>query len=289
MAYSVVVKELKSSDGNKIYAEAIGDPSKPSIILVHGIMLSCAIWDNLFEDQKLVERLYLIRYDVRGHGRSGKPDSIEGHASSLYAADFKTVADAFGAKKPLEGTTGADICAHLDPIPLAGMVYMCALPYVDPALIQAVATPALLNVAKGVTVDDNAVSAIDSRIKFTEALFRDHHSVPWKTKLTCLGSSTLMAPRDCRFVISRPQNEEKLMEAGRNGMPLLVIVAAHDEVVNGEVAVKTFEPHFTRIEVKRISNSGHAAHIDQQDEFVNVLLEFTLGCKHLSNKLYAVL
>lgn len=41
-----------------------------------------------------------IRYDIRGHGRSGMPTTPEGHASKLYADDFKAVAEAFGLRKP---------------------------------------------------------------------------------------------------------------------------------------------------------------------------------------------
>jgi len=44
---------------------------------------------------------FQVRYDVRGHGRSGKPPSIEGHASSLYADDFEAVIRGFKLKKPV--------------------------------------------------------------------------------------------------------------------------------------------------------------------------------------------
>lgn len=38
---------------------------------------------------------------MRGHGRSGKPDSIEGYSSRLYADDFMAVLDAFNVKRPV--------------------------------------------------------------------------------------------------------------------------------------------------------------------------------------------
>jgi pimeloyl-ACP methyl ester carboxylesterase len=42
-----------------------------------------------------------VRYDIRGHGRSGKPSTAEAYHSRLFADDFKTVVDAFGLKKPV--------------------------------------------------------------------------------------------------------------------------------------------------------------------------------------------
>ena len=38
---------------------------------------------------------------MRGHGRSGKPASMEGHASALYAADFEAVVNTFQLRKPV--------------------------------------------------------------------------------------------------------------------------------------------------------------------------------------------
>ena len=42
-----------------------------------------------------------VRYDMRGHGRTVKPDSIDGYASDLYAADFAAVMDEFKVKRPI--------------------------------------------------------------------------------------------------------------------------------------------------------------------------------------------
>ncbi|KAJ7672085.1 hypothetical protein B0H17DRAFT_1084367 [Mycena rosella] len=49
----------------------------------------------------MLEKLYLVRYDVRGHGRSGKPATPEGYDSALYAADFAAVCEAFGLNMPV--------------------------------------------------------------------------------------------------------------------------------------------------------------------------------------------
>lgn len=51
----------------------------------------------LFSD-KNTERVFQVRYDMRGHGRSGKPDTIEGYSSQLYADDYAAVAHAFKLK-----------------------------------------------------------------------------------------------------------------------------------------------------------------------------------------------
>jgi hypothetical protein len=43
---------------------------------------------------------FQIRYDARGHGRSGKPDTAAGYESGRYAEDVEAIINAFGLTKP---------------------------------------------------------------------------------------------------------------------------------------------------------------------------------------------
>ena len=91
---------LTSSDGTKIWSESAGNPSKPALVFIHGLSCSALGFDKQFVDQGLLENFHLIRYEMRGHGRSGQPLEAEAYQSLRYAEDFKTVCDAFGAAKP---------------------------------------------------------------------------------------------------------------------------------------------------------------------------------------------
>jgi pimeloyl-ACP methyl ester carboxylesterase len=42
-----------------------------------------------------------VRFDMRGHGRSGKPATLEGYSSRDYADDFNAVVKAFELQKPV--------------------------------------------------------------------------------------------------------------------------------------------------------------------------------------------
>ncbi len=46
------------------------------------------------------DALLQVRYDLRGQGRSGHPDTAEAHVSKLYADDFAAICNAFGLKRP---------------------------------------------------------------------------------------------------------------------------------------------------------------------------------------------
>ena len=93
-------QRLASPDGTLIYAEAAGNPAKPHLIFVHGLSLSSLVFDCIFTDARYTEQFYLVRYDLRGHGRSEKPRDPTTYASERFAQDFAAVVEAFGMKQP---------------------------------------------------------------------------------------------------------------------------------------------------------------------------------------------
>ena len=152
-------KIVTSSDGLQIFTESAGKEGAPAgkspslppdsansflmqhciVIFLHGLACTSAAFDPLFEDRNLTSSLFMvsrisflfnrlsdnpfgvqIRYDTRGHGRTGGPDNPEGYVSKrnvtssqmssgsmglkegfiVYADDFSAVAAAYGVKKP---------------------------------------------------------------------------------------------------------------------------------------------------------------------------------------------
>lgn len=109
-----------SSDGSTIYAEAIGNHTGQHIIFLHGFTLSSAVFDNIFFDTRYHKEYFLvsitetlihaavayvhllqIRYDLRGHGRSEKPNTKDGYTSKLFAEDFWSVMRLFRLSRPI--------------------------------------------------------------------------------------------------------------------------------------------------------------------------------------------
>lgn len=63
---TITSKVLHSADGTPIYADAVGDPSKPSIVFVHGFGLSAVAFDGIFGDgddgrRCWTDEVYLVR------------------------------------------------------------------------------------------------------------------------------------------------------------------------------------------------------------------------------------
>lgn len=63
--FRIASKVLHSADGTPIYAEAVGDPTKPSVVFVHGFGLSGIAFDGIFGDEeegkeKWINEVYLV-------------------------------------------------------------------------------------------------------------------------------------------------------------------------------------------------------------------------------------
>lgn len=77
-----------------------GDPSRPTIVLVHGYPDSKEVWSQVAE--RLAEQWHVVFYDVRGHGRSTAPEPLRGGFTlEKLTDDFLAVVDAVSPDRPV--------------------------------------------------------------------------------------------------------------------------------------------------------------------------------------------
>ncbi|KAG7442768.1 alpha/beta-hydrolase [Guyanagaster necrorhizus] len=270
---------VPSKDGALIYADASGDPTKPCLVFVHGLSLSGAVFDNLFANPKLTENFYLVRYDMRGHGRSAMPESLDDYSSEIFAEDFRAVARAFKISKPifvgwsLGCAIVCDIAAHLPKDTLAGVVYLAGLPFIGP-IMGRVGTSTVLGFLPSLFRADDVNLNAKATIAFVDSLFTDPKNVPFSFKTSCLGSALLQPPKVCNNVVSRPQNPEKLYELGRDGLPMLVLSGTADQQVNGAVVVEEMRPYYKNLDVHVVEGGSHAFFYDNEAEVVDSISAF---------------
>lgn len=131
---------LTSRDGTPLsYRTFGGGPT--TVILVHGWMVSGAVYEDLVdalgvsrEDPKLTltkDRLRLVIPDLRGTGKSDKPES--GYTIAKYAEDVLAVADAVRADKfvVVGHSMGGQIAQWLaatSPDRIRGAILLCPVP-----------------------------------------------------------------------------------------------------------------------------------------------------------------
>ena len=88
-------------DGERLAYAAVGNPAGEPVVLIHGYSDSARDWVPLLP--YLSSRLRLIVVDIRGHGRSGKPECC--YTRFDFAYDIKLLLDALAVPR-------SDIVGH---------------------------------------------------------------------------------------------------------------------------------------------------------------------------------
>lgn len=100
-AFEAMKKSVALPDGETLAYLTLGDPAGTPVVLIHGYTDSARDWVPLIP--YLSPRLRLILVDLRGHGRSGKPDCC--YTRLDFAYDIKLLLDALHVER-------ADIVGH---------------------------------------------------------------------------------------------------------------------------------------------------------------------------------
>lgn len=86
--------------GVELCVAELGDPERPTVVLVHGYPDSKEVWAEVAG--RLSERFHVVLYDVRGHGRSSAPQPLRGGFTlEKLTDDFLAVVDAVSPDKPV--------------------------------------------------------------------------------------------------------------------------------------------------------------------------------------------
>jgi len=86
---------VDSSGGVRVAVYEQGNPSGPTVVLVHGWPDSHVVWDGVVP--LLADRFRIVRYDNRGVGKTSVPKPVSAYTMSGYADDFAAVIDAVAA------------------------------------------------------------------------------------------------------------------------------------------------------------------------------------------------
>src|SRR3989338_3632322 len=80
--------------GVNIYYEMVGDPSKPILLMNHGLGNSVANWYSLGYVDLLAPHVCLLMYDGRGFGKSDKCYHAADYSPAQLVSDMTAVLDA---------------------------------------------------------------------------------------------------------------------------------------------------------------------------------------------------
>lgn len=116
---------------------------------------------------------------------------------------------------------------------------MSGSPAVSADIISKIATSTLLALLPQFNGNDNVTLALDARIRFANALFKDPSNVPFSLKAEYMGQTVVQFPDVSAQVVMRPQDPSKLFAAGDAGkLKLQLISGTSDGILASRALLK---------------------------------------------------
>ncbi|EPQ52654.1 alpha/beta-hydrolase [Gloeophyllum trabeum ATCC 11539] len=277
-AHSVTTKTVTSkADGIKIYAEAIGDPSKQAIVYIHGNSTSSGVWDYQFFDEELLKHFYQIRFDLRGHGLSETPD-VESESpfdNDKQGSDVAAVLEGFSVTKPIFVGWSYGALIPGDYVSVHGFDNVKGIVVVDgltgpPPDVHKFFTGGPY---PGFTDNGDATKMHQAYGLFIRALTYQPLPREWQLKLRGMLTETATATR--QWIFKRKKNWGPYMEGASKAVPKLVIFGKQDGMNSLDYIdyIKTkWEPSL--LTVSLIDDAGHASFLEKPKEFNTALLQW---------------
>lgn len=255
---------VKSFDGLPLYAVAEGDPAAPAVMLSHSIGCDSAMWDE--QARALRGRFYVLRFDRRGHGRSGVP---AGDATArTLGRDALAVMDACGVARAhfvglsQGGMEGQWLAAHepsrIDRLVLANTTAYLGVPDVIQAAIDE-------GFAHGMAAVGNGF--LD---RWLPQAFRDAHP---DTTARLRATFAAMSPQGFAACAAVLKHADLRPELSRITAPTLVIVGGA-ETAPMQVAAQALAQGVAGARLQVIGGAGHLSSVDHPAEFTALLEQF---------------
>lgn len=261
----------RSADGTMLAGDAQGDPQAPEILFIHGLRQSRLSWDKQAADPALAG-FRLVRFDLRGHGDSDKPTSLDAYSDAdRWAEDVAAVIAAAKLRRPvLVGWSlgGYVIGAYLR---ARGGAQVAGINLVDGVTKL---SPDLLTTSAGsfteTTTSHDLAERTAATAEFLAACFHQPPTAIEFQRMLVVNGMTARAVNE-GFVQTKTTDLEPFFRdyAG----PILLTHGAHDRLVRLAMSerIKAIHPN-SRLSV--YADSGHSPFYEEPARFGRELAAF---------------
>jgi 3-oxoadipate enol-lactonase len=250
-------------DGVRLHYEVDGSPTAPPLLLINSLGTDLGMWDR--QAEALERSFRVVRFDVRGHGQSGRstaPVTVERLAlDALALFDELKIARAHMCGLSLGGLIVMQLGAHhagrVERAVLANTALRIGTPAGWEARIAAVR-------AGGMAAVKDAVVA-----RFLSAAFRRSHPEIVVAIAQMLERND---PEGYAQACGAIRDADLRESAARITAPVLVIAGARDEATTtaDATAIRDTIPG-SRLEVL---DAGHLSNIERPEEFSELVASF---------------
>ena len=273
-------QSVEGHGGVPLNVVSVGDPDKPSLLLIHGIGQSHVSFEAQL-DAPLTDEFHVVTFDLRGHGNSGKPWAAEAYTDSAnWAGDVRAIIDALELEQPLlvgwsYGTlVVADYLRVYGSADLAGIVLTGAYggltpppPPPEPEMAELFARNRVLQLSA-----DPAQNAAAAR---TTAAMLTHKDMgeAWRQRAAQIA---MMLPAYARtHMFNRSFANSDVIS--KINVPLMLVVGGRDgstPEAPARALAQTLQSRGTQVTVTVYPDAGHSPFAEAPERFNNELVQF---------------
>ncbi|HXG42107.1 MAG TPA: alpha/beta hydrolase [Dehalococcoidia bacterium] len=254
----------------------------PTVVLIHGYSVDLRLWDDTVPP--LLEGGFrVVRYDVRGHGRSLVPPN--GYDFPTYAADLSDLLDRLNVDRPISEELAVGE-VHLVGLSMGGGIALqFALEHPRRVRSLTLVDSAL----PGFTYSPQFVAQIEQLVEMArsqgpraalEQVWLQHPIFDgvrrYPERFARLREMVLAFPgRDLLAEPSPPPSVQVVERLANVGAPTLVLVGELD-LPDFHLAAQVLAANLPRARLQVLPDCGHVPPLERPEEFNRALLEFLL-------------
>lgn len=270
------ITSVTGGGGTKIHVREWGRRDAPAILLVHGWSQHHLCWRAQYESS-LADEFRLVAIDLRGHGMSDKPDSVEAYTTGeLWAADIKAVIEQRDLVNPVLCSWSFGGFVISDYLRLFGDSKIAGINYVGWGVVMGNTEEELRFVGRGFhdyyqgAISEDQPTRIAAMRGFVHACIGGQIS---QDDLETIIAFNVMTPRFTSLALTLRKAIDFTPMIEQLDVPILASYGTKDTV-----ALPAAGEHIARV-CKRASYSeypgaGHALFVERPERFNTELAEF---------------
>jgi len=260
------MRSVRSADGTLLNVLADGDPRNPALVFIHGFAQSAAAWQR--QADALSDDFFIVRFDLRGHGDSGKPSDDASYVEShRWADDVATVLHELALREPIligwsyGGRVIAEYLSVYGAGAIAGIVLVGAISLMGVPPAEQFGNPAIRATWRELLSDDDTVARAGFE-RFSRLCFAA--PVP-DAAIAAMAGVSLRLPAHARGVLLKRTLDSAPIWAAYH-KPALIIHGAADAIVL-PAAADWHASQLPQAVSKRYPGVGHVAFVEATEAF----------------------
>ena len=273
------IHTIAGGDGRKLHVREWGRPDGVTILFIHGWSQNHLSWQRQFESE-LAREFRLVALDIRGHGMSEAPTTLDCYAASqLWADDVAAIIATLRLDRPVlvgwsyGGLIIADYVRVHGQNSVSGINFTGAAPARNERVFGTLIGPVFPEVFEDATAADMPKN-IEAMKRFLHACFEI--PIAQSDFETALAYNVLVAPEVRLNLGSRDLDNTDVMTQLK--IPVLVSHGRKDNVVLPAAAEHIIE-HCVTAEGSWYDGVGHAPFLEDTERFNRELADFTRRCQ----------